>query len=185
LAQCPEGSETAPKFLLILVFGIISFIIYLLYLWKNGADIIREKKRKSELVDAAMLLRMQDKPDVHALEKTFTIEFENLGLTLPNGLEIMSQVNGVLRSGRVCAIMGPSGSGKTTFVTLLTGKQPRSSGTVKLNGVYDELKNYSKLIGYVPQEDIMLRELTVRDILIHSAKMRLPRSWNYQKVKKK
>jgi ABC-type multidrug transport system ATPase subunit len=81
--------------------------------------------------------------------------------------------------------MGPSGAGKTTFVTLLTGKQSRSSGIVKLNGKQDELSKYAKLIGYVPQEDIMLRDLTVRDILLHSARMRLPREWNFEKVNSK
>jgi ABC-type multidrug transport system ATPase subunit len=81
--------------------------------------------------------------------------------------------------------MGPSGSGKTTLVTLLTGKIPRSSGVVKINGRRDELSNYSRLIGYVPQEDIMLRELTVRETLIHSARTRLPRDWDYHRIKAK
>jgi ABC-type multidrug transport system ATPase subunit len=81
--------------------------------------------------------------------------------------------------------MGPSGAGKTTFVTLLTGKVKKTNGSVLINGKTDELSKYSKLIGYVPQEDIMIRELTVRDVLMHSARMRLPRDWDYQKVKSK
>lgn len=62
--------------------------------------------------------------------------------------------------------MGPSGAGKTTFVSLLTNKVKRSAGTVRINGVEEELSRYRKLIGFVPQEDVMLRELTVRDILM-------------------
>jgi ABC-type multidrug transport system ATPase subunit len=70
-------------------------------------------------------------------------------------------------------------------VTLLTGKVHRTSGHVAINGQTDELSKYSKLIGYVPQEDIMLRDLTVRDILMHSARMRLPKDWDYPRVKAK
>ena len=81
--------------------------------------------------------------------------------------------------------MGPSGAGKTTFVTLLTGKVPRTTGKVSINGQPDELSKYKKLIGYVPQEDIMLRELSVREILMHSARMRLPKSWTFSMIKNK
>lgn len=73
--------------------------------------------------------------------------------------------------------MGPSGAGKTTFISLLTGKAKRTSGRVKINGKLEELNQYRKLIGFVPQEDVMIRILTVRDILTHSALCRLPADW--------
>ncbi|KAJ3087330.1 hypothetical protein HK102_011342, partial [Quaeritorhiza haematococci] len=116
-------------------------------------------------------------------QRTFDVSFENLGLVLPNGVEIMAGISGELKSGRMCAIMGPSGAGKTTFVSLLTGKAKRTSGVVRINGKEDELSHYKKLIGFVPQEDIMLRELTVRDILMHSAMMRLPAKWSAKEKK--
>ncbi|KAJ3124578.1 hypothetical protein HK098_000974 [Nowakowskiella sp. JEL0407] len=106
--------------------------------------------------------------------RMFDIEFKDLGYTLPNGVQIMKGVSGRLSPGRLCAIMGPSGSGKTTFVSLLTGKVERTSGHILINGEKENLSNYQKLIGFVPQDDIMLRELTVNDILLHSAMMRLP-----------
>ncbi|KAJ3269984.1 hypothetical protein HDV01_000747 [Terramyces sp. JEL0728] len=188
LTYCPLGSFEAPQFSVIIIFLVVALLVYGFYHWKTKADSIREGKRKGELEQTAAAARfarnMQDN-SMDKLERTFDIEFENLGLMLPSGVEIMKGVTGTLRAGRTCAIMGPSGAGKTTFVTLLTGKVPRTSGTVKLNGQVDELSNYSKLIGYVPQEDIMIRELTVRDILMHSARMRLPSSWEYHKVKAK
>ncbi|KAI8902412.1 hypothetical protein BC833DRAFT_573455 [Globomyces pollinis-pini] len=185
LAFCPEGSENADKFAVVVVFGLVCLTIYCLYELREKAEHLREIKRKKELALIHDISRHSEKPEIQRLEKTFDIEFENLGLKLPNGVEIMKGVTGSLRSGRCCAIMGPSGSGKTTFVTLLTGKVSRTTGTVKLNGVKDELSKWSKLIGYVPQEDIMLRELTVRDILMHSARMRLPSSWDYHRIKQK
>jgi ABC-type multidrug transport system ATPase subunit len=138
-----------------------------------------------ELKEAAILARMEDKPEFNPLERTFNIEFENMSFKLPNGIQVISNVSGVLRAGRVCAIMGASGSGKTTLLTILMGKQKPTSGILRVNGEIDNLRRYSRLIGYVPQEDIMLRELTIRDTLMHSARMRLPKSWDYQRVKKK
>ncbi|KAJ3185188.1 hypothetical protein HDU87_002756 [Geranomyces variabilis] len=130
------------------------------------------------------------------------IEFENLGLTLPTGVQIMKGVSGTLKAGRLCAVMGPSGAGKSTFMSLLTGKTKRTSGTVQINGEQRELSYYRKLIGFAPQDDAMLRELTVLDILMvrispslaflsapltvmlqHSALMRLPKEWTETRKK--
>ncbi|KAJ3159427.1 hypothetical protein HDU86_001745 [Geranomyces michiganensis] len=122
-------------------------------------------------------------PSVSEGYRRFDIQFDNLGLTLPDGVEIMKGVSGTLKAGRLCAVMGPSGAGKTTFVSLLTNKAKRSEGTVRINGNVAELSTYRKLIGFVPQEDIMLRELKVRDILMHSALMRLPVEWSLQRKK--
>ncbi|CAG8559433.1 9983_t:CDS:10 [Cetraspora pellucida] len=146
LALCPAGSSKGNKFML--------------------------KNAKYHRLLTEQKLRLERTLD--PVKKTFDIEFENLGLILPSGIEIMKGVSGKLAHGRTCAIMGPSGAGKTTFVSLLTGKAKRTSGTVKVNGVTEPLEKYRKLIGFVPQEDVMLRELTVRDILVHSALMRLP-----------
>ncbi|THZ83616.1 hypothetical protein D6C84_04846 [Aureobasidium pullulans] len=51
-------------------------------------------------------------------------------------------------------------------------------GTIKINGVIKDMKRYKKLVGRVPQDDIVLGELTVRENILHSARMRLPSSWN-------
>ncbi|KAI8926163.1 hypothetical protein BC831DRAFT_457743 [Entophlyctis helioformis] len=186
LAYCPEGSYEGNKFGVVILFIVVAAIVYIGFGWKAKSDAERDKKRKGEQnIANVAAAASHEKPVLARLEKTFDVEFENLSLTLPNGVEIMSGVSGALRSGRTCAIMGPSGAGKTTFVTLLTGKVKRTTGHVTINGTPDELSGYKRLIGYVPQEDIMLRELTVRDILMHSARMRLPADWDYQRVKAK
>ena len=58
------------------------------------------------------------------------------------------------------------------------GKVDRTAGILKINGTECEMKELKKLIGYVPQEDVMLRELTVLENILHSAKVRLPASWS-------
>jgi len=74
------------------------------------------------------------------------------------------------------ALMGPSGCGKSTLLKCLNGDNPATSGEVYINGLslidnYDLVK---KSIGYVPQDDIIHRELSVYKTLFFAAKLRLP-----------
>ena len=71
--------------------------------------------------------------------------------------------------------MGPSGSGKTTLMNVLLGKLP-FTGTLRTSGKVGQLKSH---IGFVPQDDIMMPTLTVREVLSHSALTRLPASMSY------
>jgi ABC-type multidrug transport system ATPase subunit len=54
---------------------------------------------------------------------------------------------------------------------------PRTDGTLTISGKRAEISEFKKLIGYVPQDDIMVRELTIRDILLHASRVRLPKTW--------
>ncbi|KAI3631015.1 hypothetical protein MIR68_010505 [Amoeboaphelidium protococcarum] len=111
-------------------------------------------------------------------------EFDRLSLTLPSGKCILNGVNGLIVPNRVTVIMGPSGAGKSTFMNVLTGKLNRTGGKLLINGKEVEMHKYKKIIGYVPQDDVMLEELTVRENIAYSAKTRLPRSWSSAEVEK-
>ena len=66
--------------------------------------------------------------------------------------------------------------GKTTIINLITGKAKKTEGIIKMNEeIVDDLSKWKKLIGFVPQEDVMIRQLTVRDNIEFSANYRLPR----------
>ncbi|KAI9335103.1 P-loop containing nucleoside triphosphate hydrolase protein [Obelidium mucronatum] len=109
-------------------------------------------------------------------------EFDGLSLTLPDGKTILQGVSGSINAGRMTAIMGPSGAGKTTFMNVLMGKVARTSGTLKINNSVAEMRTFKKIIGYVPQEDVMIEELTVRENIRYSARTRLPDSWSNKEV---
>ena len=62
-------------------------------------------------------------------------------------------------------------------MSVLMGKVKRTSGILYLNNQEAEMSFFKKVIGFVPQDDTMLRELTVYENIHHSARCRLPSSW--------
>lgn len=72
-------------------------------------------------------------------------------------------------------IAGVSGGGKSTLMDALNG-QRRASGKVLANGIslYRHFKAFKHRIGYVPQDDIVHPELTVREALNYAVQLRLP-----------
>ncbi|RHZ83226.1 hypothetical protein Glove_99g54 [Diversispora epigaea] len=192
MASCPPGSTSANKYLIGVLATAIMLLILILFQIKKKVDEEKNKKYKRLLIEPRF---ENSEKTLDRVSKTFDIEFEDLGLVLPSGIEIMKGVSGSLVHGRTCAIMGPSGSGKTTLVSLLTGKIRRTDGKIKVKkfnengieviGTSRQLDYYRKLIGFVPQEDIMLREPTIREILVHSALMRLPTEMPREEKKQK
>ncbi|KAI9344657.1 hypothetical protein BDR26DRAFT_857366, partial [Obelidium mucronatum] len=69
-------------------------------------------------------------------------------------------------------------------MNVLMGKVARTSGRLFINEEEGEMQKFRKIIGFVPQEDTMNRELTVRENIYHSARVRLPKSWKLADVNK-
>ena len=68
-------------------------------------------------------------------------------------------------------------------MNVLMGKKGRTSGHLYVNGQRTEMAGFRKLIGFVPQDDIMLSELTVRENIEYAAKIRLPSGWSASRRK--
>lgn len=75
--------------------------------------------------------------------------------------------------GKLIGIMGASGSGKTTLLNVLAGLEWPSKGHVLINGfnVHEEKDRVRGVVGYVPQEDFLLGELTVYQNLYFNARL--------------
>ncbi|KAK1323780.1 ABC transporter G family member 28 [Acorus calamus] len=104
------------------------------------------------------------------------VAFKDLTLTLKGKKKhLMRCVTGKIMPGRVSAVMGPSGAGKTTFLNALAGKATGCymSGLILINGKIESIYSYKKIIGFVPQDDIVHGNLTVEENLWFSAKCRL------------
>ncbi|APA14592.1 hypothetical protein sscle_13g093620 [Sclerotinia sclerotiorum 1980 UF-70] len=114
----------------------------------------------------------------------FEIGFDYLGLRLKSGKTILQGVSGKVEPGSMLAVMGPSGAGKSTFVRLFMGKLKNTSGTTYVNGDARGMSEFKKIIAYIPQDDVVLSELTVRENILHSARIRLPRSWAEKEIER-
>ncbi|GMN24927.1 hypothetical protein TIFTF001_000749 [Ficus carica] len=107
---------------------------------------------------------------------TIEVAFKDLTLTLKGkNKHLMRSVTGKISPGRVSAVMGPSGAGKTTFLNALAGKVTgcTMSGMILINGKAESIHSYKRIIGFVPQDDIVHGNLTVEENLWFSARCRL------------
>jgi ABC-type multidrug transport system ATPase subunit len=87
-----------------------------------------------------------------------------------NGVQKM---NFRVESGNLIGIMGGSGVGKTTLISLLNGKLKPSTGNLYINGhdIHSDAEEIIGLIGYVPQDDMLIEELTVYQNLYFNARL--------------
>ncbi|MGZ3900966.1 MAG: ATP-binding cassette domain-containing protein, partial [Bacteroidia bacterium] len=91
----------------------------------------------------------------------------------PNGTKALNELVISESSGHLVGIMGASGSGKTTLLTLLSGQERPSNGQITINDI-DLNSNNSDLkgaIGYVPQDDLLIEDLTVYQNLYYNARL--------------
>lgn len=88
---------------------------------------------------------------------------------------ILANVDLDIASGEFVGILGGSGQGKSTLMNCLCGISSPTEGSVTVNGVNitDRSALMAAGIGFVPQEDIVHRELTVFQAVSLSAKLKL------------
>jgi ABC-type multidrug transport system ATPase subunit len=91
--------------------------------------------------------------------------------------QILQDINGVARQGKLLAIMGPSGAGKTSLLDILAGRRLQSSGELTLGTQNDvspaEIRRRS---AYVQQDDAIMASQTVREAITMAALLTLPRN---------
>ncbi len=107
------------------------------------------------------------------IKNFITLEADRISYTFPNGTVAINQMSFIERSGKLVGILGASGSGKTTLLNILNGNYKPDTGSVYINGIdiFKEKEQIHGLIGYVPQEDFLVEELTVFENLYFNAKL--------------
>jgi ABC-type multidrug transport system ATPase subunit len=90
--------------------------------------------------------------------------------------KILDRVTLSCASNEFIGLIGPSGSGKTSLMRCLSGQTSPMNGRVQLNSLdmYSHFQLFKRNIGYVPQDNIVHRDLTVHQTLLYAAQLRLP-----------
>lgn len=111
----------------------------------------------------------------HDFPKGESISFEANGVyfTFPNGNLGLRNINIHESSGKLISLMGASGAGKSTLLHVLNGSEKPSSGEVLINGVniHSQKGAIEGIIGFVPQDDLLLEDLTVFQNLFYAGKL--------------
>jgi len=89
---------------------------------------------------------------------------------------LLDRVKMSIFPGELVGMLGPSGAGKSTLLMSVLGLLRPTSGGVLLNGrpLYQQYESFRTNVGYVPQDDIVHPQLTVREALDYACKLRLP-----------
>ena len=97
-------------------------------------------------------------------------------------LQLLRQVTGSFRPGVLTALMGVSGAGKTTLMDVLAGRKTGGyiEGDIRISGFPKKQETFARISGYCEQTDIHSPQVTVKESLIYSAFLRLPKEVSKQ-----
>lgn len=190
LVLCNKSHLRAPEFAIILpiFYGLwVVFIGIVLYISKSITFTLSQKSSNSDYMNSQYYIE----PIIQS------IEFENISARQskyktdvhpwlwPNSGSFMPKA--------MNAVMGSSGCGKSTLIDMIRGRGStvgHLTGTVCVHdsnmNIYNfdieqiteskknrvNLSNLRRLIGFVPQDDVVLGELTVRENLAYSAALK-------------
>ncbi len=138
-----------------------------IYLFANGSTIKLPKGKPLYYSDIASHYLHEER------HEAISFKVDNLQYRFPSGGVGLRNIEFSENEGSLIGIMGASGSGKTTLLNVLSGIYSPGSGCVTINGI-DLHKQKDKLqgvIGLIPQDDLLIEELSVFQNLYYNAKL--------------
>lgn len=137
------------------------------YIWALGAVI--RGRRIVQVYYSEMVNAFSFKQDTSRIE----YKAHKVSYTFFNSKNGLKEFDFEAESGQLIGIVGGSGSGKSTFLNVLNGNLMQKTGKITINGydIHEDKEEIKGIIGYVPQEDLLLEELTVYQNLYYNAKL--------------
>ena len=88
-------------------------------------------------------------------------------------LRVLDEISFDVKKGEVLGFLGPNGAGKSTTMQILSGNLAPSAGRVLIDGIdlLDQPKQAKALLGYLPDQPPLYRELTVDEYLLYCARL--------------
>ena len=106
-------------------------------------------------------------------QSQITFTADHLFFHFKSGKAALQNINIGEQGGKLIGIMGASGSGKSTLLNVLNGAEQPSSGRVMVNGVdiHQHPEKVEGVVGYIPQDDLLMEDLTVFENLYYAARL--------------
>ncbi|MEM7551560.1 MAG: ATP-binding cassette domain-containing protein [Bacteroidota bacterium] len=106
-------------------------------------------------------------------DNKISFEAKNISYKFKTGHIGLRDVQLHEESGNLVGLMGSSGSGKSTLLNVLNGNEKPKSGEVLINGIniHTEPDKIKGVIGYVPQDDLLIEDLSVFQNLYYAAQL--------------
>jgi ABC-type multidrug transport system ATPase subunit len=137
------------------------------YIWSAGS-VIRNPK-----IGSVYFIWIRGRFAQASAEDKFVFTAEDIQFNYFNSKNGVKRFNLTEESGRLVGIIGGSGSGKSTLLNVLNGNLKPRKGSIKINGwdIHENKDMIKGIIGYVPQDDLLIKELTVYENLFYNAKL--------------
>jgi ATP-binding cassette, subfamily B, bacterial PglK len=139
-----------------------SYSMHVIYL-----DLLESKHLENQLLKSSRKANNNSNKINSTINFQERIDITNLTYRYPNtDTPALSKVSLSLNKGESIALIGKSGAGKTTLVDVILGLLEPDSGDISVDGasVYDNVRSWQDLIGYIPQTIFLMDDTLERNI---------------------
>ena len=191
MSVCPSGTYFQVNFMNFLIACLSSIILLSVAFMQRKGQRKKEGESREMTMIASITLGNQVSPETyndtenmkelkylssHLERSGIELKFRNILATSrdlnysdDDTVIILDNISGELEAGKVSGILGPSGCGKSSLISILRSPVHVHKGSRQVV-IHPDRKELSPLelpkrIGYVPQEDIVDRQCTVRELL--------------------
>ncbi len=139
----------------------------MLYLDIKEVDQQSKKRPDLEFNPKAVSSFNFEKPEVPPMSFSDRVDLKNITYAYPGTSDpSLRDISLTLKKGQSIALIGKSGAGKTTLVDVILGLLEPDSGDISVDGasIYDNLRSWQNLVGYIPQSISLIDDTVERNI---------------------